>query len=152
MREHDVPATAPEGREWLQWGALYRTDERQVPGNGLVVWQYDEHGAQRKFSAVDKAGLVAVLLAVATENRKMVRVIGMLKVPAGAEVTVLYRQDQNLTLGARDLRVVGQTAGERVLIAGWRIHDGSRRECWLQVDRAGVVTALDDSGRPWPGE
>lgn len=127
----------PAPAEVLQWCLVYR-DGRQVP-------QFEPDGRQRSFGNQSPDDVRAVWLAYCPEPG-IVAPVGMLEVPAGARVELFYTMDREVELGSgKDVR-----EPHRTLLAGWRMHDGTRRECWLRMQPDGVLHIGVDPKRPWP--
>lgn len=136
----------PPVRERLQWIAQLRS--------GRVVHQYGDDGKQARFADLP-AGEVATVwlqaeMPMAGGAVPFVTILAaILHVPEGAEAQLLYRGSVDVTMSGDG--AVTQQGGPRQLLAGWRIHDGSRRECWVLVEPDATAHVGLDPQRPWPG-
>lgn len=134
MDGQPMVAEKQAAQEQLQWCVQYRS--------GQQVEQYDAQGDCTGFGTLNPAGIESVMIARSHGGGQLV-MIGLLQVPEGAEVEIFYRTE--VDMGAN-----GQKVNLRVMLAGWRMHDGSKREAWLSVHPAGVVCSVPDPQRPWP--
>jgi len=134
----------PPERERLQWLAQMR--------DGRVVHQYGPDGVQARFSELPKGEVATVWLQASLPLEdapvQYVTVLAaVLHVPEGAVAQLLYRAALDVTM-AGDV-ITEQKPGPRQLLAGWRFHDGSRRECWVLVEPDASAHVGLDPQRPW---
>ena len=127
--------------ELIRWMLVYE-DQRQV-------LQYPQLGGCLRFGDQDPMGINSVHVLRYRGDGVPPALLCVLGVPEGAKVEIYYRTSLDMSTGAQPGEAV---QASRVMLVGWRMHDGSRRESWMHVQDNGVVICIPDPERPWPDE